>query len=325
MARLAAVCRSSCGWRSGTPVHLLQCHDGTRVRPRDHVIEHATTPDSVELVAVTNECDPCTGLVGDGQERSGGVLVEHSGLVDEEEVPGPEIGRSPGLRVWFAGPVPISVPTPAVLVDQPSGGVACGAGLGGGDLGCLQRGRDHHQPTLLPSQHLLGGAQGRRLSGPGGAFDHDQCSATGQDADHRGLGRVHPHQATPAQPDYVSGLRRSSRDPGDEIRLDLENLRRGKGTDVLGHTGSGQKRDAPCRRPCGDVLGQLGPRPSASEEAGLREEDLGPPADVGGVPGRPLRPKDGHDQLCGRVEVDPSRPCPSQSHRTGRVAVAELA
>ena len=46
--------------------------------------------------------------------------------------------------------------------------------------------------------------------------------------------------------------------------------------------------------------------------------------DVGGFPGRPLRPQDGDDQLGGAIAVDPPRLRPRQTHRSDRVAAAEL-
>ena len=120
----------------------------------------------------------------------------------------------------------IGVPAPAVLVDQPGSRVALGAGLGGGDLGGLQRGRDHHQPVALSGQQLLGGAQRGGLAGTSGAFDHDEPPVAGQGADDGGLGRVDPDQSAPADARPAGWLRRTSRDPGDYVGLDIEHLRR---------------------------------------------------------------------------------------------------
>src|SRR5690606_10775333 len=112
--------------------------DGGRVRPCRRVIEYAAAPDGGELVPVSDERDPCTGLVGDGEQGSGGVLVEHPGFVDEQQVAGPELGARIGSWARPASPVPVGVPAPSVLVDQPGGGVAVGARLEGGDLRRLQ-------------------------------------------------------------------------------------------------------------------------------------------------------------------------------------------
>src|SRR3712207_6937130 len=57
-------------------------------------IKHAAAPDRGELVAVTNQRQPSSGLVGDGEQGASGVLVEHAGLV--------EIGKSTRLNFSHA-------------------------------------------------------------------------------------------------------------------------------------------------------------------------------------------------------------------------------
>lgn len=57
-------------------------------RPSGGKVEDAAAADSGELVAVAEERDGGTGVVGDREERAGGVLVEHAGFVDEEYVAG---------------------------------------------------------------------------------------------------------------------------------------------------------------------------------------------------------------------------------------------
>ena len=54
------------------------------------VVEDAAAADGGELVPVPDERDAGAGLVGDGEECAGGVLVEHPGLVDKQEVTRPE-------------------------------------------------------------------------------------------------------------------------------------------------------------------------------------------------------------------------------------------
>jgi hypothetical protein len=58
-------------------VHILQRHDRGRVRPREGVVQDAAASDRRELVPVAYQRDPRLGLVGNRQERPGGVLVEH--------------------------------------------------------------------------------------------------------------------------------------------------------------------------------------------------------------------------------------------------------
>ena len=55
-------------------------------------VEDAAAANGWELVAVAEERDPRVRSVGDGEQRAGGVLVEHAGLVDEEDVAGEQAG-----------------------------------------------------------------------------------------------------------------------------------------------------------------------------------------------------------------------------------------
>ena len=87
------------------------------------MVEDAAASDGRELVPVADERDPRSGLVGDRQERAGGVLVEHPRLVDQQQVTRSKSGGGSGVGVGSPGPVPVVVPAPAVLVDQPGGGV----------------------------------------------------------------------------------------------------------------------------------------------------------------------------------------------------------
>ena len=96
----------------------LQRETGFGVRPAGGVIEYAAAADCGELVPVTDERDACVGVVGDGEQGSCDVLVEHAGFVHEQDVAGQEPGPGVGLCL-DAGPVAVVVPAEAVLVDQP--------------------------------------------------------------------------------------------------------------------------------------------------------------------------------------------------------------
>ena len=50
------------------------------------VVEDASAADGGELVTVADQDDSGSCLVGDGDQGQGGVLVEHAGLVDEQDV-----------------------------------------------------------------------------------------------------------------------------------------------------------------------------------------------------------------------------------------------
>ena len=94
---------------------------------------------------VPHQCQPSAGLVGDGEQSPGGVLVEHPGLVDEQDV----TGQQPGFEVrivWFdSGPAAVVVPSEAVLVGQPRRRERVPAQLPGRDRGRLARRGHHHQ------------------------------------------------------------------------------------------------------------------------------------------------------------------------------------
>ena len=82
----------------GEPLHLLERDGGGRVRPGDGVIEYAASTDCGELVPVTDERNAGARLVGGRQECTGGVLVEHPGLVDQQQVAWPKLRR--WLPIW---------------------------------------------------------------------------------------------------------------------------------------------------------------------------------------------------------------------------------
>ena len=221
----------------GEPVHLLQRHDRGRVGPREGVVQDAAASDRWKLVPVADERDPRPGLVGDRQERAGGVLVQHPRLVDQQQVPGSQPGGRVGCGVGAPGPVPVVVPAPAVLVDQPGGRVPVGAGLRGGDLGRLQRRRHHQQPMSLPRQHGLRRPQRGGLAGTGRALHDHQLAVTRQGADDGGLGGVDPRQPSPLQPDPPGGLLGTAGEAVQEVRLHLHHLLGGQRADVFGHVG----------------------------------------------------------------------------------------
>ena len=80
-------------------VHLLQRDDRGWVSPCDGVVEYAAAADGRQLVSVSNERNAGPGLVGDRQECSGRVLIEHPGLVDQQEITGPQECRRIRCRV----------------------------------------------------------------------------------------------------------------------------------------------------------------------------------------------------------------------------------
>jgi hypothetical protein len=64
----------------------VQRHVAVGRYPARSVVEDAATAHGGQLVPVANEREACAGFVGDREQGEGGVLVEHAGFVDEEEV-----------------------------------------------------------------------------------------------------------------------------------------------------------------------------------------------------------------------------------------------
>ena len=62
------------------------------------MVEDAAAADGGQLVAVADERDPGAGFIGDSEQGSRGVLVEHPGLVDEQQVTRQQPGHRVGAR-----------------------------------------------------------------------------------------------------------------------------------------------------------------------------------------------------------------------------------
>ena len=82
----------------GEPVDRLELVVRCGSHPACGEVEDAAAADGRQLVAVAQERDGGVGSVGDGEQRAGGVLVEHAGLVDEEDVAGEQTCAGLGLR-----------------------------------------------------------------------------------------------------------------------------------------------------------------------------------------------------------------------------------
>ena len=86
-------------------------------------VEHSPASDGGELVPVADQRHLGAGVVGELEERAGGVLVEHPGLVDDEEGTAVQPRRTGRRR--HPSPPTVRVPAVAVLVQQPRHGVRC--------------------------------------------------------------------------------------------------------------------------------------------------------------------------------------------------------
>ena len=176
------------------PVDRLELVVRFGAHPACGEVEDPAAADGRELVAVAEKRDDCVRSVGDGEQRAGGVLVEHAGLVNEEDIAGEQacacLWRGVGLR-----PVPVLVPAVAVLVDEPGGGEGVSADLLAGGLGGLERGRDDHESTIGVVEYVARSGQGGGLAGARGAFDHEQAGVAGEGRDDAPLPRVEVRDA----------------------------------------------------------------------------------------------------------------------------------
>jgi hypothetical protein len=177
-------------------VHPVQGQVPRRVDGVGGEVEDAAAADRGQLVPVAEQRHPHPALVCDGEQGAGGVLVEHAGLVDDQQIPWPQsrgllragvdpAGDRIGLPGLEPGPGAVGVPAPAVLVGQPRRRPSRRAHPGGGDLGGLQRRGDHYQPATLVVEQVPGGGQGGRLAGAGRTLHHGQRAVAGQRGDRR--------------------------------------------------------------------------------------------------------------------------------------------
>ena len=136
------------------------------------------------------------------------------------------------------------------------------------------------------------------FSRPRGALDERQRTGPSQRSCHHLLGAI--QLAGCFDPtDHVlggTGLRvgGAGDQPGRELALNGQDLRRGKRPEVFGHPASrsvavDQQRDANHQRPGGEVLGQLKAHGRGRDQPGARDQLLDLTANIGGVPGRPAR------------------------------------
>ena len=68
-------------------VHHVQGHARLWVGPASGEVQDTTAAHGCQLMPVTEKCDVDGMFVGDGEQRSGGVLVEHARLVHNQKVP----------------------------------------------------------------------------------------------------------------------------------------------------------------------------------------------------------------------------------------------
>ena len=169
---------------------------GGDVGPAGGEVEHPAPADGGELVPVPDQRDPRPGLVGDGEQRAGGVLVEHPRLVNQDQItmlePHPVAGTgvdAAGLRVGITAVRRVQVPslvpaepvlrgraTPRNLRRAPTSRPA--AAWAAFNVGVTTTSRWPCSVTRLRVARQEGG-----LAGAGRALDHDQRAVAGQRGD----------------------------------------------------------------------------------------------------------------------------------------------
>jgi hypothetical protein len=245
----------------GEPVGDVEVDQRLDRHPPGGQIEDSPATNGGELVTIAQERHPGAHLVGDHQQRHGGVLVEHPGLVDHKQIASTEDRVRRRHRVGVPGPAPILVPPEAVLVDQPRSG-PCDADLAGGDLGSLpRRGHDQHPPALL-GQCRLGRGKCGGLAGARDSLEDEESGVPGHDGYRAALGIVEPPQMHPR--DLRGSARRIGRqgEPGHDVGLDREHPLGRERADMLRCVGPTDQPDTSAEGTGGEVLGQLMPHGS---------------------------------------------------------------
>lgn len=106
----------------GEPVDVIQGQARVGTSPVRSEIEDTASSDGGQLMAVPDQRETRASLVGNGHQRAGGVLVQHPGLGDQQQVT-PTQHSIGGRDGELAGPTAIVVPGEAVLAREPRGGV----------------------------------------------------------------------------------------------------------------------------------------------------------------------------------------------------------
>ena len=253
-------------------MHRVEFPVGVRGHLSGGQVEHSPTADGGQLVPVTDQCDPSVVFVGDGQQCAGGVLVEHAGLVNEQHV-----ARGDHGIVARAGRRRRRCPRRCHRREAWST--------------CRSRAIESRagEPTMPPTRRR------RRPAGP--PLGPPSASVSPPVAGHRAARsrqarrprswscRRPPHPRSrpdaapaasvrttsrctgsrPASASVAIGSRACRRcrgaagETGGKVGFDLENIRRGQRTDVLGHAGTIEQGDALGDRSSRQVLGQLEP------------------------------------------------------------------
>ena len=278
---------------------------------------------------VADQRDPGAGLVGDGEQGAGGVLVEHPGLVDQEQVTGPQPGAGSGCGVGVGS----------------SGRRRPSASRAGGSARRRSGRRRRSAPAATSaafrvgvtttsrrpaaSSEVAGGRQGGGLAGPGRALDDHELAVAGQGADHRwpGSRSIRTGRARPADPTgwlAARRARRATRSRSTSSTCGEVSDRTCSGTSARS---SSRTHRATARAVRSSASSIRTPASATRPAAAIRRLDLA--ADVGGVPRRPASPRAGVSPVSTAPSrsISPTRTAVDRSAAAcwRRVAVAEVA
>jgi hypothetical protein len=85
------------------PVDRVQIDTRVGVDPAAREVEHAAAADRGQLMPVADQRNPGTGLIRDGQQRAGGVLIQHPCLIDKQQNPRAKPGFLTPAAIHRAG------------------------------------------------------------------------------------------------------------------------------------------------------------------------------------------------------------------------------
>ena len=98
------------------PVDHVWAGDGARAGPPNCKVERAAATDRGQLMLIPDQRDSRAGLLRVGQQGSSSVLVEHPGLVDQEQVTAGQLGLG-NRQAADSRPAAVVVPAEPVLMD----------------------------------------------------------------------------------------------------------------------------------------------------------------------------------------------------------------
>lgn len=170
----------------------------------------------------------------------------------------------------------------------------------------------------LRGEQLPRRGEGGGLAGTSGALDEHERLVTCERGDRGALTRVQApsgrlYGRDPCWLDVAAGFGTAHRQPPGQVRLDVQDVPRGQGADVLGHPVAPQQRHAPLEGAGGEGPGKVHPNRRLGHDTRAGDELLDLTTDVGGIPRRPRRTEPRQHLLDGA-----RGPAPQPAHQPAR-------